>query len=123
MITMPKAMIEATYAIVQTGDLMQTYDPIHPTFKYFMTNVFNTTTRCFWSDTKGDTVSNNSNNSNICQQNDGSTPMLYAIRNMPSKQKQQNDPLYVKNNKMIHCMYISQLSHKDGFMQILKVSW
>ena len=58
MMTMPEAMKEATYALLQRGDKMQTKDPVHPPAVCDITNVYDTYARAFQSDSKRGTVSN-----------------------------------------------------------------
>ena len=58
MMTMPKAMKEATHSLLQRGVKMQTYDVKHPPPVRNMTNAYDTHTRAFQIDSKGGSVSN-----------------------------------------------------------------
>ena len=57
MMTLLEAMKEATHTLLQRGPLMQADDAKHPPPVRDLINAYNTHTRAFQSNSKGDTVS------------------------------------------------------------------
>ena len=120
--TMPEAMKEAIHSSLQRGDTMQIQNPTHPLAIYDMTNAYDTHTRPFWLESKGDTVSDShvwTGENDICI--DYQKCALQMKKTKESVVYTSTIPLY--NKKIIYVLLINVLVWKETTRERESIQW